>query len=347
MTAITENSESVANSGTKIQEHPFNPVIAPILPQFDKMIQSYALFNLLFLVIGCVELTLLVIFFAFLAKSAILAFSLAVVFLTFFSYFILRLYFQTQKPIQFQELRKQYIDSCKSVMGFKEGNQAQHIALASACTKLADTLCGRENTFYRLPAFLNFAEPYIEKFSFWYHWNDVFKMREMLIQSAIEENIMLVKNEPTSVKAHASLANAYVTLSRLYVQPANSENSSWLTDEPLTQELESKFRSSSERAIEEFKILSDFAPDDLWVHTQLANSYHDLKMPLEELKEYEIILNLTPDDTDTMLKVGILYFEQGLNAKGLSLYEKLKTVDIQKAEALISYYGAYQPFKDT
>lgn len=346
-TAQTRLRDAQPTADTSQRDNPINHVVAPILPQFDRMIQTYAIFNLLFLTFGFIEFTLLVIFFTFLAKSAILAFSLAIVFLTFFSYFILRLYYQTQKPGQFQDLKERYLRACKGVMNYREGVPEHHIALAGACAKFSDSLQGREYSFYRMPSWLSILDPYIEKFSYWHHWTDVQKMRELLLFSAIEENIKVVKCEPTSIEAHAGLANAYVVLSGLYVNSnKHEEDTGWLSNESLTPDLEHKFRSTAERAIEEFKILSDFAPDDPWVHAQLAYSYHDLKMPLEEIKEYEILLNLSPTDTDTMLRLGILYFQQGMNAKGLRIYEELKESAPKNALELIRFYGAYQPFKD-
>lgn len=338
----TSTTETTFRSSGYTQDNPIHHIISPILPQFDRVVQSYAIFNLLFLTIGCVEFGFLLIFFTFLAKSALLAFSLAVVFLTFFSYFILRLYLQTQKPAQFQELKERFLTACKGVMGYKEGHQGHHQALATACTRFSDALQGRENSFYKLPTWMSFLDPYVEKFSYWYHWNDVHKMRELLLLTAIQENIKLVKSEPTNPKTHTALANAYVTLSSLYVSIRHNNKSRWLNDDPFIQSLERKYRSTAERAIEEFKILCDLSPNDLWVHAQLAKSYHDLKMPLEEIKEYEIMLTLSPHDPDILLKAGTLYFEQGLNGKGLHIYEQLKNSDSQKAEELIRYYGAYQ-----
>ena len=100
-----------------------------------------------------------------------------------------------------------------------------------------------------------------------------------------------------------------------------------------------KFRSIAERAIEEFKILSDYAPEDPWVHAQLAYSYRDLQMPKEEIREYETILQLCPEDKETLFKLGKLYFEQGQNAKGLQVYETLKRSNYKNAENLIHFYG--------
>ena len=97
---------------------------------------------------------------------------------------------------------------------------------------------------------------------------------------------------------------------------------------------------AAERAIEEFKILNDYAPEDPWIHAQLAYSYHDLQMPQEEIREYETVLRLKPDDMDTLFRLGVLYFQQGMNAKGLQAYEELKRFHYKKAEALIGYYGS-------
>jgi tetratricopeptide (TPR) repeat protein len=81
------------------------------------------------------------------------------------------------------------------------------------------------------------------------------------------------------------------------------------------------------------------------VHAQLAYSYHDLKMPQEEIKEYETLLTLIPGDHEIIFKLGMLYFQQGLNAQGLRMYDQLKRTHFKKAEDLIKFYGAYAPFE--
>ena len=330
---------SKPNTGNAIQQ-----LISPLLPQFDQILRSYVLFNIFFFSLGFVEVLLLLLFFTFLTQSAILAFSLAVVFLTFFSYFILRLYYQAQKPEQLHEFRERYLRACKSILHYQEGSPEHYMGLANAAGKLSDALAGREYALFQLPAFLSFAQPYIERFSYWYHWQDVHQMRELLLKSAVAENIKLVKHDPTSLEAHASLANAYILMSALYAPPNHNEKTDeeqWLPDEAFSEESKKKFRWTAERAVEEFKIINDFAPDDPWVHAQLAYSYHDLQMPLEEIKEYEILLKLDPEDPDTLLRLGILYFQQGMNAKGLCMYEELKTLDERKSEELLKFYGAY------
>lgn len=323
----------------------FNKVIHPVFPQFEQAIKFYVYFNGFFLALTIVELILFFSFFSALAQSFLLSFSLAILFFTSFTYFMLRLFFQTKKPEQLKEIKENYLNECKSVIGYQEGIHEHHIALAKACVKLANCLHGKEYTFYRPPVWLEILAPTLEKFSCWNHWEDFHLMKEFLFKTAVIEHIKLVKCEPTSLEAHAALANAYVMLSGLYIAPHQLENDDedqWIPATKIRQINEEKFRSTAERAIEEFKILCEYAPEDPWVHTQLAFSYHDLQMPQEEIKEYEILCKLNPQEKDNLFKLGILYFQQGLNAKGLRVYEELRRSHYKKAESLIKYYGTYE-----
>lgn len=319
-----------------------NKVTDPLLSQFYRLMKSYVRFNMIFLTIGFVECFTLLLLFTFLAHSSLLALSLAIVFLTFFSFFILRIYFQTKQPEQFNELKKRYLNTCKGLIRYQEGVVEHHLALAHACCKLADNLNGKEYGFYKPPVWLDILSPTLEKFSCWWHWQDVHRMKEMLLQACVNEHIKSVKCEPTDLSAHANLANAYVMLSGLYVDPRNIEgydDDRWLPSDRFTKNFEQKFRRTAEKAIEEFKILKDYAPDDPWVYTQLAYSYHDLHMPEEEIQSYEAILRIQPNDKETLFKLGMLYFQQGHNANGLRIYEQLKRSNYKKAEQLIAYYG--------
>lgn len=336
---------SAFTSGKSSSSTGLQKIIHLILPQFDKILRSHLYFNLIFLSLGFFEFVLLIFFFTFLTQSAILAFSLAVVFLTFFSYFILRLYYQTQKPEQFYELKERYVRACKSALNYQENSPEHFIGLTNALSGFADALAEREYTLISLPPSLSALHSYIEKFSCWYHWHDLHQMRELLLKSAVEENIKLVKHQPTDLDAHAALANSYIMLAGLYIDSKKTEKMDekrWVPEEAFAPEMADKFRWTSERAVEEFKIIHEFAPEDPWVHIQLAYSYHDLKMPLHEINEYETLIKMDADDSDTLLRLGILYFQQGMNAKGLCIYEKLKEIDLRRAEDLIKYYGTYR-----
>lgn len=321
-----------------------NKVFDPIFKEFDRVVKRHAVFNFFFIALCVTEVVLLVFFLITLAQSLVLALALSVVFFTFFAYFTLRIYFQTKKPEQFCEIKDRYLNACRGMLKEQDGSWEYHSALANACCKFANRLHGREYDYYSLPRFLSYFAPWIEVFSCWWHWQDVHFMKEMLLKESVNEHIKLVKQFSTSLDAHASLANAYVMLSGLYIDPRTLEGydeERWIPADKYSEGFAEKFRFTAERAIEEFKILSEYAPDDPWVHIQLAYSYHDLQMPLEEIKEYETIKRLQPDDLDNLFKLGILYFQQGWNAKGLRVYEELKKAHYAKSEALIKFYGSY------
>lgn len=339
----TEVDEAKEADQREYHQH-LNRVVAPILKKFDALLTSYVMFSLVFFGAMALEWLLFLFFFAFLAASSVLAICLAGIFLTAFTYLILRLYLQTRKPEQLCALRDEFIEACKSLVQYQEGIAEHHVAIANAGCRFSSLLHDREYLYHKPPGWLDIFAPMAERFSCWWHWREVYKMRELLLLSSVEEHICLVKCEPTNLEVHATLANAYVLLSSLYADPRKLEDyddERWIPEERFSESMQSRFRATASRAIEEFKILNDYAPNDPWVHAQLAYSYHDLQMPEEEIKEYETILRLRPDDRETLFKLGMLYFQQGQNAKGLRIYEELKHSQYQKAENLIRFYGTY------
>lgn len=341
---MTELKQNVLdfNDKTNYQEQ-VNRAFEPVVMEFDGIIRRYVFFNLFFISVCTIEIFLLIFFFTFLAQSMILALCLSAVFFTFFAYYTLRAYFQTKKPEQLKILKEQYLQTCKTLLNYQEGTSEHFISLSNACCKLANRLHGREYMFYQMPSMLKACTSWMERFSCWCHWQDFHLMKELLLQEAVGEHVKRVKCQPTSMEAHAALANAYVMLSGLYIDPRKMEgydDERWLPADKYSEKFEAKFRKTAEKAIEEFKILSEYAPDDPWVHSQLAYSYHDLQMPLEEIREYETIQRLLPDDKDNLYKLGMLYFQQGLNAKGLRVYEELKKIQYKRADILIKYYNS-------
>jgi tetratricopeptide (TPR) repeat protein len=317
----------------------------PALRKLNRLIRTYVIFNLVFLLIAGCEIALFLSFFALLSQSTVLAFTLAVFFMTLFSYFVLKLYLQAKQPEQLMEVCETYLEKCKEIIRYQEGIPEHHIALGHAAHKFTAALHEREYGFYPPPPFLKTLSPTLEKFSCFCHWKDLHRMKELLLTIAVEEHLKVVKCEPTNLEVHASLANAYVMLSSLYADPRKYhgyDEERYTPEERYSEGMRAKFRATARRAIEEFKILNDYAPDDPWVHVQLAYSYHDLQMPEEEIREYEIVLTLRPDDKETLFKLGMLYFQKGMNAKGLRIYEALKRTHYKKAESLIKFYGSYE-----
>lgn len=341
MLATENETEQLFHSDSLYYHSQIAKIIEQIQPRFDRIIKWHFYFHLIFFVLGGAELVLLTLFFAHLAQTFLFAFTLSGIFLTFFSYFILKSYFQSKKLRQFKKVKNQFEGVCKKLIHFQEGIVEHHIVLSNAFNKWAAQLQDGEYQYYQPPKWIDFLSPTIEKWSGYCFWEDILVMRELLLNASIEEHIKLIKYEPSSLDIHASLANTYIMLSSIYRKNSENEEEKWINNKKFIYEMEKKFRKNAERAIEEFKILSDYAPDDAWVHLQLAYSYHDLQMSEEEMREYETILLLRPNDHETLYKLGILYFQLGYNAKGLRIYEKLKLSHYLQAESLIEYYGIY------
>jgi len=310
--------------------------------RIQKILRSYTFFNLFFLLLIAGEIIYFFVHLALLAQTFVMAIHLALIFATIFCYFTLHMYVNTQKTEKLIKLKSDFKEACKKIQHDMDEAE-KHLTTAHACCKLAAELHGLEYQIYKCWSKLGFLSVSLERLNCWWFWGDIHFMKELLLQICVSEHIKLVRMEPTDPGAHTGLANAYVMLSGLYVDPRTIEgldDDHWIPPAKYNESFQAKFRAAAEKAVEEFKILSVYAPHDPWVHAQLAYSYHDLQMPMEEIREYETIMHLCPDDKETLYKLGKLYFEQGQNAKGLEVYENLKRSNYQKGESLIHFYGA-------
>ncbi len=321
MSTQTENERAFDDA---FFQHNLPQYYRAILREFRRVTHSFVSFNLLFLVLFSSELFLFFFFLPFLSRSAIFAFALGGLFLTAFSYFVLLFYFQAKKPEQLIQLRDHFLQSCRQVLSLPPGEAQHHLSLAEALSKLSSYLHDFEWNFYKVPKYLNLFSKTISRFSAYCYGEDVFKMKVLLLQAAVDEHLKQIRITPTDLEVHASLANTYVSLSKIYKGP----------------EFEEKYRTLARLAIEEFSILSQYAPNDPWVHEQLAVGYRDLGMPQEEMREVETLLKLRANDREILYRLGSLYFKQGMNAKGLQIYEELKRANFKKAEDLIASYGS-------
>lgn len=306
------------------------------LQQFRRVSASFVLFNILFLALFISELLVLLIFFPFFIHSALLAVSLSALFLTVFSYFVLHFYYAAKKPEQLAELKNIFISSCRQIAGAPQNEPSHHLSVAAALIRLAAYLEDFEWQFYRLPAWLKMFSRPLSRLSAFCHWQDVLRFKQILIYAAIEEYLNQIRLTPADLEAHASLANAYIALSKLFIEPGRSPSPSAF--QKRKEAFNENFRAAARLAVEEFQILNHFAPNDPWIHEQLARGYHDLSMPEEETNEMETLLKLRPHDNELLLRLGRLYFERGQNAKGLKIYEELKEARFNQADDLIAAY---------
>ncbi|MDE3045063.1 MAG: hypothetical protein KGJ02_00235 [Verrucomicrobiota bacterium] len=308
-----------------------------ILGEFQRISRSFVKFNLLFSTLSIMELAILPIA----SGSALIALVIGALFLTCFSYLVLLFYYQAKKPEQLTGLLRRFIDSCRTSLGLPSGVAQHHLSIAETLLKLSNYLQDYEWQFIKIPSFFPPLNRLISRFSAYCHWHDVFRFKQMLLHAAIEEQLKQIQATPTDLEVHASLASTYIALSQIYKEPKNTE----VTHPRLSiyrkhaVRFEEQFKTAAKLAIEELEILNQYAPNDPWVHEQLSTAYRELELYEEEIREVEFLLKLRPLDRETLFRLGTLYFQQGMNAKGLQVYEDLRKANFKKAEHLIASYG--------
>jgi tetratricopeptide (TPR) repeat protein len=308
-----------------------------LLRGFRSILQSYALLHLSFTTLLLIEALLTVFCLFFLEGAAFFAILFASFFLTLFSYILITHYFQGKKPEQFLLLKKEFFQECQKHLPYSFEIEETHFTIANSALQCTALISDAKTYILSIPPF-TFLEGALVKVGFLLHWKDLVYMQEILLERSIQEHVELIKLSPTDLSVHTSLANTYIALAKAYQKP----NDTMLANSPFIDNLYKKVKNKSQeatnKAIEELKILDDLAPNDPWIHAQLASCYHLLKMSEEELREYEILLLLRPKDKDILYRLGLLYFEMGKNAKGLNLYAQLKQLDASSANLLISHY---------
>lgn len=304
------------------------------IDEFKKIIRSFFIFNASFFIIFLTEVLLFAFLFAILESSAIMAMILGSIFLTAFTYFVLLFYFQSKKPEQFSALKERFILVCKRSLSIPPNSAEYHLTVATAAVKLCETLSENEREILSLPKFINLSN----KLQSYFLKEDLFKFKESLLISAIDEHLQQLKTTPTDLEIHASLGNIYTNLSSLYIQAKDN----LFISKTTKLLMKNKYDACLISTIEEFRILNDYAPNDPWIHLQLAQCYKKLNLVKEQIKELETVYKLCPNDNNILYKLGALYFETKRNSKGLRIYEELKMRSFKDADKLLSYYGVYK-----
>jgi tetratricopeptide (TPR) repeat protein len=311
-----------------------------IILQFVKLTRIVSLLKITFFLLLAVEVFISLIFITYFPTSLIIAISIGIFLLTIFAYFVSLFYFQTKKPEQINELRERFIRSCRQVISVPKGSSEHHLSVADGLLKLSIHFNGLEYNYFPVKFFSKF----FSYLSLFFHREDIFKMREELIFLAVEEHIKQIKNTPTDLEVHVSLANAYVSLAKLYLN-AKKKNFSKSFLKKMKNSFQKKFEMATKHCIEEFIILKSFAPNDPWILAQLAQNYRILGKLEEAILEYEALLELSQDQ-EIMFRLGKTYFESGKNAQGLQIYEELKKLGYKKARELLFFYSTSKALED-
>lgn len=179
-------------------------------------------------------------------------------------------------------------------------------------------------------------------------WREFHVLEEVCLLAAIDLFTRQVRSTPCDVMLHARLASAYIALQHHYLEPLQAKKlmltpSLFITSKQKV-ELQEKATQAARLALEELEIMSEYAPDEVWVREQLAISYKELSLQQKEIEELEKLLKLTSEDPQVLLRLGILYFQTGYPGKGLRMYGQLKESNSSLASELIHQYGSFSPF---
>ncbi|MEN9343788.1 MAG: hypothetical protein RLZZ453_575 [Chlamydiota bacterium] len=293
--------------------------------RFKQVTRQYALFHIGFCSLAFLEVVLFALFFSFFTQTTLLAFSLAALFLTGFTYFVLLFYLQTKKPQDLADI----------LTFFEKGNTS---SLIESLSRLLAALHQLEYTYYGSSTAL---VSLMQKFSAWIHWKDLHKMNEMILKKIIREHLRLIRENPTDSDIHASLAETYVLLAELYTDPTEltqEVEDLWTSPEYHSALFVAKRKKALSQALEEYKILDFYTPENPSIYEHLAKIYYDLQEMDKAMHAYELIVTKRPEDRRALFDLGSLYFENGKYAQGLQVYEKLKRVQDERCDELLSYY---------
>lgn len=318
-------------------------VFSSFIVQCKNCFRFYAYFHVLFISFLSIQLLSFLLFFSYFSKSIACASALALFFLTLFSYFVLLFFFQAKKPQQLLSIRNTLLESCQNLFIQKNSTDTPHLQLAQIVLESITLLSEEEHNFYKKEALLLTLTPLSGKCKIRLHWKNFLAMKEFLFSLVLEEITDHIKEVPLDLKAHALLAETYLQHSLLYIPPEIS-SLPWIPAEYFSSLFHQKFLACSTRAIEECSILEEYGEKNIWLYTKLSKIYQLQGDTEKEIQCQEKLLSLSFNDQEALIRLGILYFKQGYNAKGLKIYEELKNNFPTEATQLIEYYP-FSPFE--
>lgn len=326
MTTTIENN-------TELKTTPLNEALS----LFKKITEEHARFHAISFSLFGLEVFLFILLYGYLQKTLWITFLFGAILFTAISYFVIKFYLDSKKPDSLLSLKDHYLDLCKKELVFSENSKEFHLRLSSDLFSFANVLCGYEYQIHKSPT--KSLVPFFRHFSCFFHWKEVFFIREQLMQIAIDEHIQIVQLFPNDLETHASLAESFILLSKLYAELLKAHEP-WIKKNVEDLDIKNKFLISSDLALEELNIVENLQNKTPWSLAQKASIYHELQKPLDEILCYEMILTINPQDEAVIYRLGVLYFAQGMVTKGLDCYHKLKESGDERSSTLIQLYDA-------
>src|ERR1700719_2075663 len=109
MTIPAVNKETFIDFDKELYKDRVKVLIESAILRFQKILRSYTLFNLLFLLLIAGEIVYFFVHLTLLVQTFVMAIYLALIFATVFCYFTLHMYVYTRKTEKFMNLKLEFI----------------------------------------------------------------------------------------------------------------------------------------------------------------------------------------------------------------------------------------------
>jgi len=188
------------------------------LDQFKHILRNYLLFNGLFIIIFFVELVASLASLVYAPRSFYTALPIALMLFTIFSYWIINQYVVEKKTYRAATIRKEFFANLKKMITLDINPLEYHMNVANGTFQLTTLLYQKQAFALHLPPF-HFNKSWATELIYYLNWKDILTMQELLMGAVIKEHIALIKQDPTNVAIHTSLANTFIALSKIYTPP--------------------------------------------------------------------------------------------------------------------------------
>lgn len=216
------------------------------------------------------------------------------------------------------------IDECHATFEPFESKEQTHLIAAEAARSLSQEVQGIEKSLC-LSVFKPLEQAF-EKLSCLIHKNGLRALQLAVLRKAANEIIEAIVQAPMSCEHHKKLAIVYLEVACLHGKEGGNSSATNAYSEAIRQ------------AISQLGVAKHLGSRDPWLYEQLIECFGALKEREKLLETCLELLEIAAERSDALYYVGRRYIEYGLYAEGLKIYERLLSVDSERAHLLLRVY---------
>lgn len=282
------------------------------------------LYNRIFFSFACL-LSLLAIGMLVTSQSALAfgVFAVGIITTLLITYVTIR-FCAERKEEEGKQFAEELIRECHATFDPFESREQTHLIAADAARNLSAAIAGLEKVLCR--PFFRPLEPAFEKLSALIHGSGVRFLQQAALQCAALEITEAITEKPLHSEHHKKLAIVYLEVACLYADSAR---------------ISGAYSKAIRRAISQLGVARHLGLQEPWLYEQLIECYGALKERDKLLETCAELLAIASEQSSVLYYVGRRYFEHGLYAEGLKIYEQLLPVDSERAHTLLRVYHRY------